>query len=79
MKYIITIDSFPKSIARDPFNNRVLVGREDGVVSVLDERAQSFSNYMSHQTDVCEYIQVVENDLRYIVGNQFGFLVYKTS
>lgn len=28
MKYILTTDSFPRSIARDPFNNRILVGRE---------------------------------------------------
>ena len=78
MKYMVTIDSFPRSIARDPFNNRILVGREDGIVSILDERAANFINYMTHSADYCEFLHVVENDLRYVVGSQFGFLIYKT-
>ena len=33
---------------------------------------------MTHLSDFAEHLIVVENDLRYIVGSQFGFLVYKT-
>jgi hypothetical protein len=50
----------------------------DGAVSIIDERASSFTNYMTHLSDFCDHLVVVENDLRYIVGSQFGFLVYKT-
>jgi hypothetical protein len=50
----------------------------DGAVSIIDERAANFTNYMTHLSDFAEHLIVVENDLRYIVGSQFGFLVYKT-
>ena len=47
-------------------------------MTILDERAATFTSFTTHLCDYCEHIVVVENELRYIVGSQFGFLVYKT-
>lgn len=54
MKYIITTDSFPRSIVRDPFNNRLLVGREGRKEShrrsSIDHRRESIELYQLHDS-----------------------------
>ena len=49
----------------------------DGVISIVDERTLEKQNYTTHLAGQIYSIASTRDNLKYIVGGENGFLIYK--
>lgn len=77
MVKVISINSFPKNISNDMIENRILVSREDGYVTIIDEKSLHSEDFMTHVCGTIDTVCTVKTNHKYVVTWDKGLLVYR--
>lgn len=76
MVKVFSINGYPRNISIDNTGNRVLVSREDGYISIIDEKSLESEDYLTHVCGEVDSVCTVRSNHKYVVTWERGLLVY---